>query len=141
MITGRPKKELNFSVFEKLCAICATEEEIADWFDMCVDTLSTRCQENYDMTFSEVYKKFSGEGKISLRRKQLQVAMDGSVPMLIWLGKQLLGQKDSAMVNNTILNRNSQICKDGSFPGFPGEDKEFVERLKKSCFPEGLPDV
>lgn len=33
--------------------------------------------------------------KMSLKRKQYDVAMDGSVPLLIWLGKQYLGQKDN----------------------------------------------
>ena len=94
MITGRPRKELDFPQFEKLCAICATEEEIAHWFDMTVDTLSARCKENYGETFSEVYKKFSSEGKMSIRRKQIEVAMSGNVSMLIWVGKQTLGQKD-----------------------------------------------
>lgn len=33
-------------------------------------------------------------GKASLRRMQLKAAEAGNVTMLIWLGKQLLGQKD-----------------------------------------------
>lgn len=32
--------------------------------------------------------------KISLRRKQIQLADDGDRTMLIWLGKQHLGQRD-----------------------------------------------
>lgn len=46
------------------------------------------------MNYSEAYKKFSEEGNISLRRMQRKKAMDGSVPMLIWLGKQYLHQTD-----------------------------------------------
>ena len=33
--------------------------------------------------------------KIQLREKQWEVAMEGNVQMLIWLGKQYLGQKDT----------------------------------------------
>ena len=33
--------------------------------------------------------------KIELREKQWEVAMDGNVQMLIWLGKQYLGQRDT----------------------------------------------
>jgi hypothetical protein len=33
-------------------------------------------------------------GKMSLKRKQWEVAMGGNVTMLIWLGKQNLGQTD-----------------------------------------------
>jgi hypothetical protein len=43
-----------------------------------------------------------GDRISSLRRKQLQVAMSGSVPMLIWLGKQLLGQTDRQETRITL---------------------------------------
>ena len=33
--------------------------------------------------------------KIELKKKQWEMAMDGDVKMLIWLGKQHLGQKES----------------------------------------------
>ena len=38
--------------------------------------------------------------KIALREKQWEKAMSGDVKMLIWLGKQYLGQKDSPMDMN-----------------------------------------
>ena len=31
---------------------------------------------------------------VELRKKQFEMAMDGNVQMLIWLGKQYLGQSD-----------------------------------------------
>ncbi len=31
-----------------------------------------------------------------LRERQIDIAMNGSVPLLIWLGKQYLGQRDKA---------------------------------------------
>ena len=42
---------------------------------------------------------YTAEQKIELRRKQWQVAMEGNVQMLIWLGKNILGQKDVADTN------------------------------------------
>lgn len=38
------------------------------------------------------------EQLIELRQKQFEMAMNGDVRMLIWLGKQYLGQKDSPEV-------------------------------------------
>tara|TARA_R100001443_G_scaffold78752_1_gene86035 strand:+ start:287 stop:607 length:321 start_codon:yes stop_codon:yes gene_type:complete len=38
--------------------------------------------------------------KIALREKQWEKAMSGDVKMLIWLGKQYLGQKESPMDMN-----------------------------------------
>lgn len=40
------------------------------------------------------YKKGFADLKKSLRRKQIERAESGNATMLIWLGKQLLGQRD-----------------------------------------------
>ena len=48
------------------------------------------------VSFSEYLKKHGAKGKMSLRRKQFEVANAGSIPMLIWLGKQQLGQADKS---------------------------------------------
>lgn len=45
------------------------------------------------MLFSDVYKRLSVKGKISLRRYQFQQA-EKNVTMAIWLGKQYLGQTE-----------------------------------------------
>ena len=45
------------------------------------------------MLFSDVYKRLSVKGKISLRRYQFQQA-EKSTAMAIWLGKQYLGQTE-----------------------------------------------
>jgi len=68
------------------------------------------------MTFAEYYKKESASGKMSLRRAQWTRALgtkdvqgnyknDGSVPMLIWLGKQYLGQAE------TPIGDVSELCE------------------------------
>lgn len=97
---ARPRKEFDQEQFEKLCALQCTETEIANWFDMCRDTLIARIQEAYGEGFSTVYKKFSDEGKMSLRRFQFKLA-EHNVAMAIFLGKQYLGQKD-IMVDQSL---------------------------------------
>jgi hypothetical protein len=47
-----------------------------------------------DVPFLNAYKKGCADIKESLRRKQLDIAKAGNVTMLIWLGKQILGQRD-----------------------------------------------
>lgn len=91
---GRPKIKIDWVRFDKLCLIQCTLEEIANWFECSVDTIENRCKSEKGLIFSEYFKKKSVGGKISLRRKQFQVADKGNVSMLIWLGKQHLGQKD-----------------------------------------------
>ena len=47
---------------------------------------------------STIGEELAIEQLIELRQKQFQMAMDGDVRMLIWLGKQYLNQKDSPEV-------------------------------------------
>ena len=98
---GRPRKEFNKDQFEKLCHIQATGEEICGWFGYGdQDTLNARCKENYGMTYSDTYKIYSKDGRISLRRKQFDLATR-SAGMAIFLGKQYLGQKDDALIDQS----------------------------------------
>jgi hypothetical protein len=91
---ARPTIEIDKTEFEKLCMLFCTLTEIADFFDCTDDTINNWCKKEYGESFSGVYKRKSSKGKISLRRKQFQVAMAGDRGMLIWLGKQYLGQSD-----------------------------------------------
>jgi len=61
---------------------------------MSEDTVENKVHEFYGESFSVVYKRFQGQGKQSLRRKQFEAAIKGNVTMMIWLGKQNLGQSD-----------------------------------------------
>ena len=83
---GRPKKELDTDLIEKLASIFCTNEEIASVVGCHADTLADN--------FSDHIKKGKEKGKMSLRRRQYEKAMSGHTTMLIWLGKQYLGQKD-----------------------------------------------
>lgn len=92
---GRPEIEILKDDFEKLCAMQCTLVEIAGFFNCSEDTIENWCKKTYKgQTFSEVYKKKSAKGKISIRRQQFRTAEAGNVSMLIWLGKQYLGQKE-----------------------------------------------
>lgn len=92
--TGRPKKEFNFEQFEKLCALHCTLNEIAGVMDISEDFIEYSCKRKYKKNFSEVYRLKASKGKMSLRRRQFEAAMSGSVPMLIWLGKNWLKQAE-----------------------------------------------
>lgn len=91
---GRPKKELNWEEFERLCGLHCTLSDIAGWFGVSEDTIERRVKEDHGITFAEYFKKHAALGKTSLRRLQWESAQKGNVTMLIWLGKQLLNQTD-----------------------------------------------
>lgn len=79
--------------FERLCSMLCTEDEIAGFFQCSIDTVERWCLATYKKTFEEIYSIKCALGKISLRRMQFKLAEENS-SMAIWLGKQILGQKD-----------------------------------------------
>lgn len=91
---GRPRKDIDQTQFERLCALMCTEAEICAWFHTTDKTLSSWCKRTYGKSFSETYREKSEIGKISLRRAQMRLA-EKSAAMAIFLGKNLLGQTDA----------------------------------------------
>lgn len=97
---GRKVIEIDWNEFDKLCSFQCTLAEIASWFDVSEDTIERRVKEYSGETFADYYKQKRGAGFVSLRRKQFEVAMSGDKTMLIWLGKQYLGQRENDIYTN-----------------------------------------
>jgi len=94
---ARPKLEIDPIQVERLAQLHCTNVEIAAFFGCDEGTIRKR--------FSEELAKGRGTGKISLRRSQWKAAENGNVTMLIWLGKQILGQKDRPEFTDDQVNR------------------------------------
>jgi len=93
---GRPKLDIDPEQVTRLARLHCTMNEMASFFNCHIDTLRDN--------FSNEIDKGRSEGNISLRRKQWQMAVEkGNVVMLIWLGKQMLGQR------NEIIESDSNI--------------------------------
>lgn len=87
------RKEIDKQVFERLCTIACTEKEICSVFGVSTPTLLKFCKREYNgQTFKEVYPNLSAESRVNLRKAQFESAQRGDENMLIWLGKQWLGQ-------------------------------------------------
>lgn len=73
-----------------------------------------------DSTLKRNYEEFLTKGKnvlkMKLKRKQIEIALRGNVPMLIWLGKQYLDQKDNSQETNEIkiLLEKKELTGNGS---------------------------
>ncbi len=85
---ARPKIEIDGEQVTKLAAIGAKTTEIADFFECSTDTVTRR--------FAAELSKGRASVRLSLRQWQLKAAEKGNATMLIWLGKQMLDQKDQA---------------------------------------------
>jgi len=96
---ARPKKEIDKKMFENMCGIQCTKDEICSILDIDEKTLTRWCKETYGMGFSDIYKKKSKVGLMSLRRIQFKHA-ETNTSMAIFLGKQYLGQRDVIETDN-----------------------------------------
>lgn len=84
---ARPKKyDIDTNQVEKLASYGCTVREIANFFGCSEDLIKK--------SYSQFVTKGQDSGKTRLRKLQWTAAEKGNVPMLIWLGKQVLGQTD-----------------------------------------------
>ena len=97
VVVGRDKKVIPPEEVYKLAQIGCKDKEIAEWFGIDSNTLR--------YNFSVELLKGRESLKHSLRRAQINVALNGNPTMLIWLGKNLLGQSEQPIdaESNQIL--------------------------------------
>lgn len=88
-LRGRPKIVIPYEQVRKLARLQCTQQEIADCLDISIDTLQR------DERFMELYRRGMNHGRMSVRRAQYRAMLQGNQTMLVWLGKQYLGQRDS----------------------------------------------
>jgi hypothetical protein len=91
---GRPLSEIDWAYVERMCAIHCTAVEISSVLGISDDTLSRACQREHGQKLEDYIELKRQKGKASLRRKQWKMATYGDKTMLVWLGKQWLGQSD-----------------------------------------------
>ena len=84
---ARPKKyHIDTKQLQKLAKCGCTNKEMADFFGCSADLL--------EKSYSEYLTKGRAEQKMRLRQLQWKSAEKGNVSMLIFLGKNILGQQD-----------------------------------------------
>jgi hypothetical protein len=88
---GRKPIVVDIVEVEKLASIQCTEEEMAAFLNISVRTFQNRLK---DREFAEAAARGKAKGRISVRRHQMKILEKGSAAMGIWLGKQLLDQRD-----------------------------------------------
>lgn len=92
VVVGRDQKVIPPEEVFKLASIGCKDSEIGDWFGIDTNTLR--------YNFSVELLKGRETLKQSLRRAQIQVALNGNPTMLIWLGRNLLGQSENTLETN-----------------------------------------
>jgi hypothetical protein len=87
VVVGRDKKVVPPKDVERLAQMGCKDSEIAEWFGVDENTLR--------YNFSVELLKGKLQLSQSLRQAQIRLAMSGNATMLIWLGKNILGQSDN----------------------------------------------
>lgn len=85
-VIGRNKTVIPEEQVAELAKLHCTHKEMADFFDVPLQTFVDN--------FRDIIQKNKLETNQRLRRAQLKLALNGDRSMLIWLGKNILGQTD-----------------------------------------------
>ena len=88
---GRKPVSIDLLELQKLCTLQCSNEEIGAWFNCSVRTIEKYSKK---AEFAEVMARGRAKGRISVRRAQMNLLEAGNATMGVWLGKQLLGQRD-----------------------------------------------
>ena len=96
-VIGRNKVVIPEEQVAELSKLHCTNKEMADFFGVPLQTFMDN--------FRDIIIKNRLITKQRLRSKQLEVALNGDRTMLIWLGKQMLGQSETPITNedNQVL--------------------------------------
>ena len=128
MATGRPRKEIDKTNFEKLCGLFCTLDEIAGFFDCSEDTIERWCKREYKQSFAEISAKKRGLGKISLRRAGLELAKKNAAVHIFYC-KNYLGMTDSVAIESKsngqladLIDGLKEPCEDDIYTETAGVD-------------------
>ena len=97
---GRPRKEINWVEFEKLCFLQCSLVEMCEWLGVSHKTLEKGIKEHYSETFSQVFTKKRVGGLISLRRNMFKMS-EKNPAVAIFLAKNFLGMADKQEIEHS----------------------------------------
>ena len=123
---GRPRFNFSdkLSLVRKLASIQCTDEEIAAGIGCSQDTLARGRKREPDLDAAILEGR--ANGRMSLRRAQYRKAMEGNPAMLIWLGKQVLGQRENVVDHMPVAEECGVLVT----PGLVSEE-EWLAATKK----------
>jgi hypothetical protein len=93
---GRPPAKIDWEKVEELTIAGCLGSEIAGFFAMHPNTFYDHVEKKHGIKFSEFRQQFHSKGDAYLRASQFKKALKGDNSMLIWLGKNRLGQKEKS---------------------------------------------
>lgn len=95
---GRKKIIIDWEEVDECLEAGANGVQVAAILGIHFNTLASKCKTQKKSDFSDYLRQKREKGNSKLLKKQFNSAMDGDRGMLIWLGKQRLGQADKREV-------------------------------------------
>ncbi len=111
---SRPEKPIDWKKVDSLLMAGCLGTEIAEHFDMHADTLYRRIEEKYGIGFTAYCSLKRAQGNSILRAKQFEKALSLDNTMLIWLGKNRLGQSENpaeSKITAETINQFNELMK------------------------------
>jgi transposase len=96
-----PDPDITAQKVEALAALGMNGTDIAAYFGTSKSTISKK--------YAAIIEKGRERLKVSLRQAQIKAALEGSNVMLIWLGKQLLGQSEKIETKNDHVVESKEM--------------------------------
>lgn len=107
---GRPYKKIDWDKADELLLCGCTGVEVAAYFGMHPDTFYCRVLKEKKVGFTEYSSEKKSNGEALIREAQFKKALGlskkGDNTLLIWLGKQRLGQKES--ISENVFNEETE---------------------------------
>ncbi len=135
-----PKKEIPLEKLTELLIHGCTLEECAGFLDTTAAHIVEEVRKQTGSPF-HTYKKSNYEkGNAILKTLQFMAAEKGSIPMLFWLGKQRLGQRDTPLQEQEVpkdmktfmeVLRNKYDSVDFKDSSETGEETILIESQKE----------
>lgn len=114
MSRGPRRKSLDWDKIEELLNADCKTTDIAAAFGVSDDTIRRRCKEDLNIDYTSFCQQKKAEGDNILRNVQYKLAKEGNVAMLVWLGKQRLGQSDKTETEHSFKGKGLKIGFDDS---------------------------
>lgn len=121
---------------EYLCTKLCPPEEISDIMEVSVKKINELCKEHYfdketgePLTFHDVHKKYSSRCLLLVREKQIEAIQKGNTQMLLWYGKNYLGQKENPTIDNSLEEIKNNINSLAEVLIEPEEDRDIRDLM------------
>ncbi len=126
------KIDIDWAKVDKCLKAAASLNQTAIAIGVSDKTLKRRIKEEFNIAPVMYKQQCKEQGDLLLSQSQYDIALTGSIPMLIWLGKQRLGQTDKQEVKQDIKTpfTGLTIISTGIKP--IRSEAEMIKKMKKN---------